>query len=333
MKTIYRHAEILHDAGIAASVVHGRRGFRADWFDNRCPVVAAEDVTLGPNDVLLVPEIFVDAFGTRPPRRGWRQRLNPRASKEEMPWDTLHPLIESASRLAILSLNPYNTFHRSTLDELHPANPYADPRLIGVLTISEDAESYLQHAFPRVPVVRYTKAVDTSRFSPGSSKGLELCLMPRKHHKDAVQIINLLRVRGALEGVELTVIDGLQEPEVAEIMQRSLVFLSLSHAEGLPRPPMEAMLCECLVVGYHGQGGKEYIKPPHALPFEEGDVVGVARALENVLDSLRRDAAAFDEQRRLGREFILSRYRPEIEEAEVLAFWRNALKQRLGQPI
>jgi hypothetical protein len=50
-------------------------------------------------------------------------------------------------------------------------------------------------------------------------------------------------------------------------------------------------------------------------------VVGVARALEAVLEKLRRDPRAFDAERKLAREFVLSHYSPDAEEAEVRAFW------------
>ena len=326
MKTIYRQAEILCDAGYDASVVHGRRGFRAGWFGNRSPVVAAEDVNPGPDDIVVVPEVFSQAFGDEPPARSMRSRLRFRQAPPEMPWQTIHDLIGRSGHLVILSLNPYGTFRGSSLDSLYSPNPYADPRLLAVLTISKDAEAYLQYAFPKVRVVNFTKAVDPSVFSEATTEKVrQVCFMPRKNQNDAIQILNLLRSRGALEGFETVPIDGLPEAEVAEVMRRSLVFLSLSHAEGLPRPPMEAMLSECLVVGYHGRGGREYILSPHAFGFEEGDVLGVARAMEEILARLRKDPSAYDEARSAGREFVLSHYDQKIEVAEVLAFWKPIL--------
>lgn len=332
MKTIYRHVEILRGGGHEAFVVHGRRGFRASWFGNRSPVVAAEEVDPTDRDVLVVPEVFSEAFSDAPPPRAWRSRFRAWRTPPEMAWQPTHDLIARSARLVVLSLNPYGTFRGSSLAALYAPNPYADPRLLAVLTISRDAEVYLTYAFPAVRVVRFTKAVDPAVFSEGNEKRRQICFMPRKNQKDAIQILSLLRARGALDGFETLPIDGLPETRVAEIMRESLVFLSLSHAEGLPRPPMEAMLSECLVVGYHGRGGREYICPPHAFGFEEGDVVGVARALEEVLGRLRDDPSAYDGERRGGRRFVLEHYDPRREVEEVLAFWSPILGPPVAAP-
>jgi hypothetical protein len=83
------------------------------------------------------------------------------------------------------------------------------------------------------------------------------------------------------------------------------------------------MLCGCLVVGYHGRGGREYFDPSYSWPIEEGDVLGFARAAEQVLAALRRDPHAFDAQAERAREAIMERYSPSREEADVTGFWRS----------
>ena len=44
-------------------------------------------------------------------------------------------------------------------------------------------------------------------------------------------------------------------------MRLATIFLTFSNQEGFGLPPVEAMACGCLVVGYHGHGGKEFLKP------------------------------------------------------------------------
>ena len=84
-------------------------------------------------------------------------------------------------------------------------------------------------------------------------------------------------------------IDGLNEVGVADLLQRSKIFMSFSHFEGFGLPPIEAALSGNQVIGYTGQGGKEYWRGGIFEEIESGDVVGFARAVVrkvNELDSL-----------------------------------------------
>ena len=56
------------------------------------------------------------------------------------------------------------------------------------------------------------------------------------------------------------------EAAVADILRESQVFLSFGHPEGFGLPPAEALACGCLVIGYHGGGGREYFGPAGAYP-------------------------------------------------------------------
>jgi hypothetical protein len=79
-------------------------------------------------------------------------------------------------------------------------------------------------------------------------------------------------------------IDGLNEDGVAELLQRSKIFMSFSHFEGCPLPPLEAALSGNQVIGYTGQGAKEYWVPEIFQEVESGDVVSFA---QRVLDKVQ----------------------------------------------
>src|SRR5947209_5016280 len=60
MRVIYRHVDILNRHGIAAAVLHCRRGFRCSWFANETAVVYAEGlITDSATDVIVFPEISI----------------------------------------------------------------------------------------------------------------------------------------------------------------------------------------------------------------------------------------------------------------------------------
>ena len=97
--------------------------------------------------------------------------------------------------------------------------------------------------------------------------------------------------------------------EVAELLRSSHIFLSLGMPEGLGLPPLEAMASGCLVVGFAGMGGFDYMRQAvPELPFAltpwwplrpvswggngfyvgDADVVGAAQALEAAALLLRK---------------------------------------------
>ncbi|MBA4358467.1 MAG: group 1 glycosyl transferase, partial [Desulfovibrio sp.] len=55
-------------------------------------------------------------------------------------------------------------------------------------------------------------------------------------------------------------IAGLTAQGVAEALQPAHIFLATGFPEGCPLPPLEAMACGCLPVGYMGFGGADYMR-------------------------------------------------------------------------
>ncbi len=87
-------------------------------------------------------------------------------------------------------------------------------------------------------------------------------------------------------------IDKLNENQVAEILGESSIFLAFSDFEGLPVPPVEAALSGNFVVGYTGQGGKEYWNRPVFTEIHSGDIVSFFNASCNIVDSIDRGIAS-----------------------------------------
>jgi glycosyltransferase involved in cell wall biosynthesis len=133
----------------------------------------------------------------------------------------------------------------------------------------------------------------------------------------------MLKFRGGLAGFGLAVIYNLPEAEVARILRESLIFLNFGTAEGSPLPPAEAMASACLVIGYDGRGGREFITPEYAFPIETGDVVSFAATVERVIRELGTNPQPLREKARRASEYILQTYTPQREEIDILAAWSH----------
>jgi glycosyl transferase family 1 len=120
-----------------------------------------------------------------------------------------------------------------------------------VIASSEAVRDFFRgiYAIPDLPLLPC--AVDPGRFRPAARKKRQIAFMPRKLKADAA-FISQVDQRGAW-----------------------VKFLSLSHKESFGLPPLEAMACGCIVAGFHGDGGREYMIPKNA---DMGDYKGCAEA-------------------------------------------------------
>ena len=285
--------DLLNVQGFPAAIVHPLRGFRCTWFENQTPVCQLSQVTFAPDDLVVLPET-----------------LGPRAAD-----------IAPTARKLIFNQNSYYTFADYSSDPKELTTPYTRNDALGVMVVSEDSENYLRHAFPEIRVYRYRYGIDPGLFSPRFPKQKKLCYMPRKNVGDALQVINLLKFRGALEGWTVQPIDGMSPPQVAEVMRQSAFFLSFGHPEGFGLPPAEAMACgwRCGRLPWPRRARVFPAGVPY--PIEMGDILGFAQTLENLLREFDRSPEGLETAGRRAAEFIHSYCPLEQEASRVAEIW------------
>ncbi len=293
VRRLYLWADVLNRRGIPSAIVHLRRGFRCRWFENSTPIVAAADLRLLPSDVLAVPEVFCPAI----------TRLAPGVRK------------------VIVNQGAYRTFSKFSLDRLRDGDvPYRHPDVAAVLVVSDDSRRYLEHVFPQLVVHRVHLGIDPTLYHPpGQPPGHRIAYMPRKRKAEAKEVLQIVLLRGALEGWDVVPIDLRSEEDAARQLRESAIFLSFSEGEGFGLPPAEAMACGSIVIGFHGQGGSEFFDPRHCFPVTDGDVLGFAQTLEGVLTTFDAQAERYAEMGARASAFIRANYAPEQEADEVVA--------------
>lgn len=121
----------------------------------------------------------------------------------------------------------------------------------------------------------------------------------------------------------------LSEADYAREIRKSVIFLNLSPAEGLPYSMLEAMRAGALVVGYNGVGGQRELigegEKQNCVLSENFDYVTLARRLEPLLsDILEGDFARWGHVLRAGLE-LSNQYTMEEEERTVLGMWDEIL--------
>ncbi|HEY2055859.1 MAG TPA: glycosyltransferase [Solirubrobacterales bacterium] len=291
VRAIYRHVDLLNEAGIDAAVLHHRRGFSCRWFEHSTRVLAASGVELSPRDLLVVPEIYGPFFDRLP----------------------------EGPRLVAFNQNAYLTF-----DRLAPRQELSYRRFEAAMTVSRDSAEYLRFAFPELDVAVVPNSIDSELFRP--CRGLpprRLATMPRKRAGEADQIVRLLGAR--LDGWEVVEIEGRPEAEVAARLRESPIFLALGRQEGFGLPAAEAMASGCFVVGFPGFGGRELFDPQCSGPVEDGDVLGAAVRIANAIELYESRPAELREAGMRARRRIVEVWTPEEQRRALLDFFAGLL--------
>jgi glycosyltransferase involved in cell wall biosynthesis len=295
VRKLYRQVDVLNQNGFQAWIWHQKPGFRCTWFAHDTPVVDGALPPYSISDYLVLPEVY-GPLGA-----------------EHFP----------GVRKVVFNQGAYQTFFGYSPEPHDLRSPYTSPELVAVLVGSEDNRQYLQHVFPHLRLLRIHHGIDPSLFRFQSQKKNHIAFMPRKKPEDAVQVLNILKFRGLLQGFDQVAIVDRSQAEVARILEESLIFLSFCYQEGFPLPPCEAMLCGCIVIGYHGWGGREYFKPEFSYPIEVGDVQSFARTVERVILDYRADPTPFQRKAELARDYIRDHYSPEQEARDIVECWRT----------
>ncbi|MFY9343900.1 MAG: glycosyltransferase [Planctomycetota bacterium] len=133
---------------------------------------------------------------------------------------------------------------------------------------------------------------------------------PDKNQGEPARVRDRLRQRG---GIEVTYVDHpMPRDEFVRLFRTHDAYLHLSHPEGFPISILEAFGAGCLVVGFAGIGGLEFMRDRvNCFVVADGDADGVVGVLDGalarspleldaVLHAARETARAFPEQATAG---------------------------------
>lgn len=325
VRVIYRHVDILNKQGIPAYVVHQTPGFRVTWFENSTPIVYWQN-----GKITRLIDKFKRRFQENDPIElrilGGKKGLITKDDILVVP-EIYGPDLAYAYgrgiKKVILNQGCYLTFSGYSFQRDRLITPYRHPDVLATLVNSQEGQAYLHHAFPDLPILRFRLSIDPKLFYYTGEKKRQICFSQIKNKSDALQVVNILKFRGVLKNYDLLPFINVPQHEVARICRDSLIFLSFGYPEGFGLPAAEAMASGCIVIGFHGGGGKEFFCPEFSYPIEQGDILQFAKTVEQVIKDYETEPETFIKKGRMAAEFIREHYSPEKEEAEVLLAWTH----------
>jgi len=302
-------ADILHQAGQdAALVARDRTGWRPAGLADAAPVLEWADLDLAPGDRWVVPE-------------GWANALTPGLE----------------ARADCLSYVQNWAYLFSSL----PEGVRWDRLPVRFLAVSDPVARYVETATGRsAPVLR--PGIDRAIFHAPEARPSGtpvVAYMPRKNKAVADQIRAVFEHRNGPDRVRWRPLEGLDAFGVAEALRGARVFLMTGYPEGCPLPPLEAMACGCLPVGFSGLGGWDYMRqaqpspryvpwtPLREVPWSgnglwcaDGDVLDAALCLEEAVAMAGTPGTPLDAVLRAGQE-TADAYSTVEQAKALLALW------------
>lgn len=336
LKQVYRQVDILNNNGFNACIIHKKKGFKSDWFQNKTKIEY---------NISIFRQL---KFLIKSKKRNFKYKLkylfDPvfdkyfRANITKLEKDGILVFpeiygpfinqIEKDIKKVIFNQNCYYTYEHYPIHDGIIDCPYSDQNTLATIVASADARNYLEYIFPTNNLFRLRLGIDQNNFYYEPKKKKQIAFMTRKLEEDVVQVINILRQRNVLNGWELIPIENKTESEVAQIMRESLIFLSFNYREGFGLPPAEAMACGAIVIGYTGRGGNEYFKEEFSYAVQDQDVIGFANTVENVIKEYNADCEVFIKKGLLSSQFILNEYSLKNEEEDTVKIWTDILKAK-----
>jgi hypothetical protein len=279
VRVIYRHSELLVQNGFDSSIFHPYDPeFSCSWFEHNARL--CKSATFNPQkDLIIIPEAWAERFGKQ--------------------------CMDAGIKFGIFVQNGYYIQPQKDSTDLTGSalrKVYAAADI--VLSISEDATASISLTYPFVPaskIMRLLPNIGDIFCNPidWSKKEQLLTYMPRKLSEHS-SFLRYILEQYLPKGWEMKPIENMNfGSELASLLSRSSIFLSFCDREGCPLPPLEAAFSGNVVVGYTGQGAKEYFFRPLFREIHNGDYRGY---VENARDAINEigeglfDSAGFRNQ-------------------------------------
>lgn len=270
VRAMYRHAELAARTGFDAKVWHLAEGFDAGWFSSSAPVIHGETCELGPDDVLVVPEVMVlDGFDPAP-----------------------------GVRKVVFNQNHYYTF-----DNFSGADYPAWKPAPQVWAGSKTSVDVLGAVHPKLKVHLVPYVIDTELYRFSEERRRKVVLLPRKRPREAAVLRALFKNDKRFANVEIVSLDAVSEQKVADELADASVFIALGRDEGFGLPVAEALSAGCVVIGYPAGGGAELFEAPGTHAVDDADVLAIVEKTAAVL----ADEPSVEE-RRTYRAWVQERY-------------------------
>jgi len=263
-----------NETGWQANEIEALKNFKYNWFPNKVSI--KNNLNFNQNsDFVILPEIYAHLA------------------------DDL--LIKNKIKYAIFVQNGYSISFTNNEKKLNKA--YSSASFI--LSYSEDITQCVLLTFPKLKtkIIKIKYSIEQIEISGVLRKKKLITYMSRKLPQHSFHVISFLKKHLSKEW-SLKDLNNISEKEVYKNLSNSKIFLAFSYLEGLPLPPVEAALAGNYVIGYTGEGGKDYWKQPIFTEVYFGDIRDfVKKVIKKISEIDKKKGLRLTQHKKLVKEF------------------------------
>tara|TARA_B100001123_G_scaffold373875_1_gene438766 strand:- start:739 stop:1767 length:1029 start_codon:yes stop_codon:yes gene_type:complete len=220
--------------------VEVKKNFKFPWFDSKIKI--SNSLNFSKNDFIILPDIFAHL------------------AKELC--------IKKKINYAIFAQNGYaleSTNNHKILNEVYKKAEF-------ILTYSDHMIESVLNLFPfcKKKIIKLKMRIEASLKNKILKKNI-ITYMPRKLPGHSSKLIFFLKNK-LPKNWRILPLHNMSQNEVYKNLMKSKIFLSFSYFDSLGLPPLEAALLGNKVIGYTGEGGKEYWKKPIFTEIYSGEL-------------------------------------------------------------
>ena len=294
VRVIYKYSEILNSCGYDSCICHPLRNYKYKWFDG--------DVKFHTKSYLTEKDHLVIA-------EGLLGQLEPK-------------YLHDRCNFSIFVQNPYYLRGDQRFSDIDKIE-YCFKKATSILCVSEDTSNIIRLYFPHVTnkIIRTIWSIDSDNYDQKFRKTKIITYMPRKNLSHCNLVVDCLKYNLA-KNWRIKPIENLTTDGVIKLLNSSSIYLSFGSFEGLPAPPVEAAIAGNIVIGYHGNGGKEYWNKPNFITVNVCDIAGYVDTINKTIDQI--DNNQFNELKlNEGINCLIRKFSAQEEIKSVLAFADN----------
>ncbi len=302
VQTIFDYAERLNELSqkTIATVVCPTRHIRG-LLPRTYPLVQVIHQTpvFHPSDIIIFPEVLLDMF-------------------EQFP-------AENKKYLAVLNWQ----FFEEYLQRLpRQAKPKLSS-LTGILTNSRYNMSKIEQANLSVPITFISHVIERRFHSTMSFQKRavnSILILNRKNTHHLPGILAFLQQTPH----QVTLVNNIAQEKLISLYNQHQIVLNLGYPEGFCRPAAEAMACGCVVVGFTGGGGTDFMKDGvNSFIAPDGDEEKLLQVLSSVLHERTRDELAIFSQN--ARNMIATTYTPAAQAQILYKIFRDEVAKKYAK--
>ena len=213
------------------------------------------------------------------------------------------------------SLNSTNDY--KTLEDVYKYAKF-------ILSYSNDISKCVKLAFHKGSnkILRTNISVDAKKFNFKTKKNNLITYMPRKLPTHSDNLVFFLR-NSLPKSWKFKSLHNLSENEVYKYLLKSKIFLSFSNMEGLGMPPIEAAIAGNKIIGYPGQGGKQYWKEPLFTEIPHGNI---SRFIDKIFENIKKKDSIM--KIRMVRKKIINQFSVEQEKKHLIKMIKKITSSR-----